>query len=165
MCLPPCSPPKATFSSSLLPSEQAHSTVMLLMAIAFHHWWASIISLFNFSVIWVTCSLCLYPLSWALCNNLPCGDSSLKESWLDSTSHSVFLRLLLPRHGLPSNPISFRPLVFDIVWWCYWLDVAFRPALASVWGTLESWHGLLSMLAHSARAGNVWCRNETALIT
>lgn len=52
----------------------------LLTVIASHHWWNSIISLFNLSVIWDTCSLCLYPLSWMLCNNLPCDGSSLKAN-------------------------------------------------------------------------------------
>lgn len=166
----PCVCPLPTSLKRPSPAPSFHLSKLippscLLMGIASHHWWDSIISLFNFSVIWDTCSLCLYPLSWLLCNNLPCGDSSLKASWWDSTSHSVFPRLLLLRDCLPSNPISFCPLVFDIVWWCCWLDVAFRPALPSVLGTLESWPGFLSILADSVGAGNVRCTNESAVIS
>lgn len=85
------------------------------MAIAFHHWWKSAICLFNFSMILNTCSHCLNPLSWMLCSNLLCGDSSLKASWWDSTSHSVFLRLL---PSMPLSAIQSHLLSPTGLWYC-----------------------------------------------
>lgn len=88
----------ASLASSFHLSKPIPSSC-LLTVIAFHCWWNSIISPFNFSVIRNTCSHCLNLLPWILCNNLLCGDSSLKGSWWDSTSHSVF------PHLPPSSPL------------------------------------------------------------
>ena len=110
MCLKRHSPAPSFHLSKLIPPS------CLLSVIAFHHWSDSIISLFNFSVIWdMSCSLCLNPVSWVLCNNLPCGDSSLRAGWWDSTSHSVFLRLLL---STPLLAIQSHLLSPTGLWYC-----------------------------------------------
>lgn len=59
---PPTSPKRHSPALSFHPSKLIPPSC-LLAVITFHHWWDPVISLFNFSVIWDTCSMCLYPLS------------------------------------------------------------------------------------------------------
>lgn len=97
-----------------LPSEQAHSTIMSAHGHCF-----SFLVVFNNLSVQFPCDLgclflCLYPLSWMLCNNLPCGDSFLKADENQSLILSPFAPPFYATacHSIPS-PFAHWSLILS----------------------------------------------------